>query len=176
MGAAVIDTDTVGHEVLYSDKEVWHRIVDTFGKDILTSSGDIDRGRLADIVFHNRKLLSKLNAITHPRIYQKVKTVLEGLRRKKRAIAIVEVPLLPEGGWESIIDELWVTTAPRSTILSRLKERGLSRRDSIARIASQVPPQEQLDLADVGIDTDCSLEELRARVADLWKNLTSEKV
>jgi len=171
LGAVTINTDKIGHDLLKSDGEVRRQVIDTFGSDVLTEDGGIDRGKLANIVFHDHRLLFKLNDITHPKIYIKVKDLLEGHRKKKTMVSVIEAPLLPKAGWESLIDELWVTIASRTTILKRLKERGLSIKDAMARLASQMPPQEQISCADEVINTDCSFQELVVQVTELWKKL-----
>ena len=172
LGAVIIDADKIGHEVLEPDTEVWHKVVDTFGRQVLTSGGSIDRRRLGGIVFGSPELLLKLNQITHPRIYQMAKTRLEDCRKNGASVAVLEAPLLPKAGWSSLIDEVWVTTASEAVVLRRLQERrGLSRTESLDRIRSQVPVQEQINCADVTIDTDCSLEELKIKIEELWQGL-----
>jgi len=172
LGAVIIDADKIGHEVLEADTEIWYRVVNTFGRQVLTSGGSIDRRRLGEIVFGSPELLLKLNQITHPRIYQMVKTRLEDCRKRGVSVAVLEAPLLPKAGWTSLTDEVWVTTASEAAVLRRLQERsGLSRTESLARIRSQRPVQEQIDCADATIDTDCSLEELKAKVEKLWQGL-----
>lgn len=172
LGAVIIDADKIGHEALKPDTEVWHKVVDTFGRQVLTSGGSIDRRRLGEIVFGSPESLLKLNQITHPRIYQVAKTRLEDCRKRGASVAVLEAPLLLKAGWTSLVDEVWVTTASEAAVLRRLQERrGLSRTESLARIRSQMPVQEQIDCADVIIDTDCNLEELKARVEELWQGL-----
>ena len=172
LGAVIIDADKIGHEALKPDTEVWHKVVDTFGRQVLTSGGSIDRRRLGEIVFGSSESLLKLNQITHPRIYQVAKTRLEDCRKRGANVAVLEAPLLLKAGWTSLVDEVWVTTASEAAVLRRLQERGgLSRTESLARIRSQMPVQEQTDCADVIIDTDCNLEELKARVEELWQGL-----
>ena len=172
LGAVIIDADKIGHEALEPDTEVWHKVVDTFGRQVLTSGGSIDRKRLGEIVFGSPELLLKLNQITHPRIYQMAKTRLEDCRKRGASVVVLEAPLLPKVGWASLIDELWVTSASEAAVLRCLQEkRGLSRTESLARIRSQVPVQEQINCADVTIDTDCSLEELKIKIEELWQGL-----
>ena len=85
---------------------------------------------------------------------------------------MVEAPLLIEAGWTPLVDELWVTVAAESTVLRRLQERvGLSESESLARIHSQLSSGERIRHADVVIDTDCSLDELKSRVRELWEGL-----
>jgi len=170
LGAVILDADVVGHEALKPDTEVWHKVVAAFGRQILTPIGDIDRAKLGEIVFGKPESLSQLNQIMHPRMYDMVKAQLEEYRRQGVAAVVLEAPLLIEAGWTSLVDEVWVTVASESTVLRRLKERtGLSQAESLARIRSQLSPEERIKHADVVIDTDCSLDELKARVGELWE-------
>jgi dephospho-CoA kinase len=176
LGAVVIDADKIGHEVLRSDAEVWQEVVATFGEGILTPAGSISREKLGKIVFGNAEPLLKLNQITHPRIAERVKTQLEGHRKDGVGVVVVEAPLLLEAGWASLVDEVWVTVASEAAVLRRLKDRaGLSEAESLERIRSQMSVAERIRRADVVIDTDCDLDELKARVAELWRKLDSRQ-
>lgn len=169
VGAVILDADRVGHEALKPDTEVWRELVAAFGRQILNPGGDIDRAKLGEIVFGNPQSLSRLNRIMHPKMYDMVKAQLEGYRRQGVNVVVLEAPLLIEAGWTSLVDEVWVTVAPEVTVLRRLKEGiGLTESESLARIRSQLSLEERIRHADVIIDTDCSLDELRARVGELW--------
>jgi len=170
LGAVILDADRVGHEALKPDTEVWRELVAAFGQQILTPDGNIDRAKLGDIVFGNPESLSQLNQIMHPRMYDTVKAQLEEYRRQGVDVVVLEAPLLIEAGWTSLVDEIWVTVASEATVLRRLKERmGLSESESLARIHSQLSSDERIGQANVVINTDCSLDELRVRVGELWR-------
>jgi dephospho-CoA kinase len=172
LGAVVIDADKVGHEAFKPDTELWREVVAAFGTEVLKSNGEIDRNKLGEMVFGNPKLLSRLNQITHPRMYDMVKSQIEEYQRQGVNVVVLEAPLLLEAGWTSLVDEVWVTVVPESTVLRRLKEKeGLSQQQSLARIRSQLPSEERVKHADVVIDTDCSLDELKAKVKELWRKL-----
>jgi len=171
LGAVVIDVDKVGHEVLGTSDEVRRELLATFGWQIIAPAGDIDRKKLGEIVFDDPESLSRLNQIMHPRMYDMVKARLEEYRRQGVAV-ILEAPLLIEADWTSLVDEVWVTVADESTVLKRVKEKfGLSERGCLARIHCQLPSEERAKHADVVIDTDCSLDELKAKVKELWQRL-----
>ena len=171
LGAVIIDADKVGHEVLENDSEAWQQVVDAFGRHIVTPDGEVDRKKLGRIVFKSPEALSRLNRIMHPRIYDAVKTQLEQYRKQGASVVVVEAPLLIEAGWTSLVDEVWVTIAPRATILKRLEQMGLSYTKAMSRIRSQLPAKERVRQANVVINTDCSLEELKAKVVKLWQRL-----
>ncbi|MBA7667564.1 Dephospho-CoA kinase [subsurface metagenome] len=177
LGAVIIDADKVGHEALKPDTEVWREVVAAFGRQILTLDGDINREKLGEIVFRNPESLSKLNQIMHPRMYDMVKAQLEGYRKQGVGVVVLEAPLLIEANWTSLVDEVWVTVASESTVLRRLKEKfGLSEPESLARIHSQLTSEERVKHADVIINTDCALGELKAKVEELWQGLHASGV
>jgi len=172
LGAVIIDTDKVGHEAYKPDTEVWREVVAAFGRQILTPNGDIDRKKLGEMVFGNPEALSRLNQIMHPRMYDMVKAKIEGYRRQGVDVVVLEAPLLIEAGWASSVDEVWVTVASESTVLRRLEEcSGLSEQQSLARIRSQLSSEERVKHANVVINTDCSLAEVKAKVEELWRGL-----
>ncbi len=172
LGAVIIDADKVGHEALKPDTELWREVVAAFGEQILTPGGDINREKLGEIVFSNPDSLVRLNRIMHPRLYEVVKAQLEEYRRQGIGVVVLEAPLLVEAGWTSLVDEIWVTVASEATVLQRLQERtGLSEPESLSRIRSQLSFVERVRYADVTIDTDGELDELRVRVEKLWRGL-----
>ncbi len=172
LGAVIIDADKVGHKAFKPDTEGWREVAAAFGRQILSADGKIDRKKLGEIVFGNPDSLERLNRIMHPRIHNMVKAQLEKYQRQGVEIIVLEAPLLIESGWASTVDEVWVTVASEAAVLRRLQERmGLSKLQSLARIRSQLSPEERARHADVTIDTDCDLDELKARVEELWQRL-----
>ena len=172
LGAVTLNADEVGHEALKPNTEIWREVVAAFSRQILTPDGNIDRKKLGKIVFGNPESLSRLNQIMHPRMYDMVKAQLEEYRRQGVGIVVLEVPLLLEAGWTSLVDEVWVTTASEDTALKRLEEQcGMSRDECLTRIRSQLPSAERVRHADVVINTDCDLDELKSRVKEMWRKL-----
>jgi len=169
LGAVILDADAIGHETFKPNSEVWREVIAAFGKCILTPNGNIDRNKLGEIVFGNPEYLSRLNQIIHPRIYDMVTAQIEECRQQRVRVVVLEVPLLLEAGWASLVDEVWVTIAPEATVLKRLEKRcGLSKEEILNRIHSQLPQNERLRHADVVINTDCSLDELKPKIKELW--------
>ncbi len=172
LGAVILNADKVGHEAFKPDTEIWRKVVAAFGKQIVTPDGNIDRKKLGNIVFGNAESLSRLNRIMHPRMYAQVKAQLEECRRQGTRVVVLEAPLLLEADWTPLVDKVWVTTAPEATVLKRLEERtGLSQAESLTRIRSQLPSAERVRHADVVINTDCDLDELKSKVKELWRRL-----
>ena len=172
LGAVIIDADKVGHEVFQPDRSNALISFFSFFQQILAPGGDIDRKKLGEMVFANSGSLSRLNQIMHPRMYDMVKAQIEEYRQQGVGVVVLEAPLLIEAGWTPLVDEVWVTIAPESIVLRRLEGRtGLSEPESLARIRSQLSSAERVKHADVVINNDCSLAELKARVGELWRGL-----
>ncbi len=172
LGAVIIDADKVGHEVLSTSSQVRRELLATFGWQIIAPSGKVDREKLAEIVFSNPESLSKLNQIMQPRMYDMVKAQLEEYRKQGAGVVVLEAPLLIEANWTSLVDEVWVTVASEATVLQRVRKKfGLSESECLARMHCQLPSDERVEHADVIIDTDCDLGELKAKVKELWQGL-----
>src|SRR5450830_1565661 len=85
-GAAIIYTDNLGHQIYRPGTIACNEIVDAFGRQVLTPDGEIDRGVLGRIVFNDNAALQKLNAITHPRILEKVQKLIEHYRKQNTPV------------------------------------------------------------------------------------------
>jgi dephospho-CoA kinase len=169
LGAAIVNADLLGHEVYRPDTDGWREVVDAFGEGVLTPGGEVDRGKLGAIVFSDPKALGRLNAITHPRIYKMVERRIDGLRAEGRMRVVVEAALLVEANWGSLVNEVWMTSATEDRVVRRLKARsGLDEKAVVARIQAQMPQAERTEYADIVIDNNGTLEDLKERVQNLW--------
>jgi len=172
LGAYVLDADKLGHEVFQPDTPAWRDVVDAFGKDIVKPDGEIDRTKLGKMVFGKPGELEKLNRVLHSHITELAQNKLEQLKRRGAGVVVLEAIRLIEGGWRPLVDEVWVTVASEVSILKRLKKRsGYSEEESLSRIRSQTSVADRKKHADVVIDTDCTLAELKAKVKELWDKI-----
>jgi dephospho-CoA kinase len=172
LGAVVMDLDKVGHEVIKSGSLAFKKTVDEFGKDILDTRGEINRARLAKIVFKDSEALARLNRIVHPAIDKIIDERIEKYRRRGVKVVVLEAAAMLEAGKAKQADEIWVTTAPQATVLRRLRERSsYSEEETKARIRSQLSDEERTKKADVVIDTGGTLDEVKARVEKEWRRL-----
>lgn len=161
LGAIIIDSDELAHNIMKPYKPAWKDIVKIFGTEILNHDETINRDRLGQIVFNDPDKLRELNQITHWRIAERYKEDLRLIRKEKpEAIVVMEIPLLYETHAERICDEVWVVWVDRETQMERLMQRdGISREDAIKRIEAQMDLDEKARLADVVIDNRHSIEE-----------------
>ena len=174
LGAAVIDADVVGHEAFLPNTDIWHEVVASFGDSILGEGGEIDRGRLADIVFHEPEKLERLNGIMHPRMHRIVEQKIDALRAQGVGVVVLEAALLIEAGWTDLVDQVWVVLASESTVTERLRsQKGYTLEQAEARIRAQMPASLRVEHADVVIDNNLDLDSLRIKIGELWKKLGS---
>ena len=170
-GAAIVNADLLGHEVYAPQSEGWQAVVDTFGEQIVAENGEIDRRALGGIVFSDGNALLQLNAIMHPRIYSLTEQRLNALAERGENTAVLEAALLIEAKWTPLVDEVWVTVSPVTDIITRLQERNNMDEDTArSRINSQMPQSERVQHADVVLENAGSLEELSAKIQDLWNS------
>ncbi|MBM3926249.1 MAG: dephospho-CoA kinase [SAR202 cluster bacterium] len=175
LGAVLISADRLGHEAYKPNTETWRKVVDAFGPQVAAPSGEIDRRRLGAIVFADPKALKKLNAIVHPQIRRLAEQKLEELRKQKIDTIVVEAALLFEAGWDSLVDEVWVTYAPEDIVLKRLQVRdGLTKQEVQNRIKSQIPFDERAKRSSVIINNSGTPEQLREQVLKLWVSRQKE--
>jgi len=169
LGASIISADQVGHEAYTPNTEAWEQVVSAFGDDILQDDKDIDRRKLGAIVFSDPSQLEKLNAIMHPRMARMVSDKIEVLRGQGVKVVVVEAALLFEAGWDTLVEEVWVTDSSEDIVVGRLKERnGLSEEEAKKRINSQMDRAERIERSDFVIDNSSDMAGLESAIKELW--------
>lgn len=169
LGASIISADQVGHEAYTPNTEAWEQVVAAFGDDILQDDKDIDRRKLGAIVFSDPSQLEKLNAIMHPRMARMVSDKIEALRGQGVKVVVVEAALLFEAGWDTLVEEVWVTDTSEDIVVGRLKERnGLSEEEAKKRINSQMDRAERIERSDFVIDNSSDMAGLEIAIKELW--------
>ncbi len=171
LGAAIVNADLLGHQIYVPQSEGWREVVEVFGEEVLAPNGEIDRTKLGSIVFGDPEALKKLNAITHPKIYALADESLKKLSEEGSEVAVLEAALLIEAKWTPLVNEVWVTTAPEQDVVKRIQERNGFTEEAIrSRIASQMTQEERITHADVIIENEGDLTELKTKIHKLWND------
>jgi dephospho-CoA kinase len=169
LGASIISADQVGHEAYTPSTEAWEQVVVAFGDDILQEDGEIDRKKLGAVVFSDPGQLDRLNQIMHPRMARMVSDKIEVLRGQGVGVVVVEAALLFEAGWDSLVEEVWVTDSPEEIVIERLKQRnGMSEEEARKRISAQMDRSERLERSDAVIDNSGDMAGLESAIKELW--------
>lgn len=175
IGVAVIDTDIIAHQLVNNDQSILQEIVNAFGNDVLDLNGQLNRKRLAQIIFKRKENKQQLERILHPRIKNAVIAKLEVLASGQNppGYAIIVVPLLIEVNYGDIIDRTLVVIADENKRIERILQRdnrSLSEIRSI--IANQVNDEKRLQEADDVIENNSNIENLQAQSMELHKKYT----
>lgn len=169
-GAVLIDADRIAREVVAPGTPGLAAVVAAFGEDVLAEDGSLDRPKLGSIVFADPEKLAVLNGIVHPLVRER-STALEEAAAED-AVVVHDVPLLTENGLAPLYDLVVVVDAAPATQLDRLMRlRGMTEQDARARMAAQATREQRREIADVVVDNDVPLEELRRRVEEVWDEL-----
>jgi dephospho-CoA kinase len=170
-GAEIVDADLIARQVVMPGERAWQKILDHFGRGVLTEDGQVDRKKLADLVFADQAKLALLNEITHPDIFARVAERLEH-NRDREVVVVLDAALLIETGLADRVDVVVVVDAgDEEEQVRRLTAKGLDERDARARMAAQLPAEARLARADLVIWNDGTFEELTARVDEVWDEL-----
>lgn len=145
-GVPVLDTDHVACELMQPGEEVYRRVVEAFGRDIL-NKGSIDRGKLGGLVFADARKRHLLNELVHPEVRRRWRAWLGGQDGKGAAAAVI-IPLLYEIGEQAGWDAVVCVACARKTQMDRLRQRGLSEVEGCRRIDAQMPLAEKVVRAD----------------------------
>jgi dephospho-CoA kinase len=166
-GAATLGSDLVVHDLLHT-AEMRGRLIERWGEDV-APGGDIDRSRVAEIVFRNPEELAWLESELHPRVGERIaawRAQLPG----ETSLAVVEVPLLFETGMEKAFDAVVCVVAEDSLRERRLGGLGLAGLEG--RAGRQLSQDEKAARATHVISNDGTLADFQARIADLAIELT----
>ena len=171
-GAVVIDADAIAREVVEPGTPGLAAVVDEFGEEVLTPEGRLDRARLGEIVFADEERLARLNAIVHPLVGERSARLMEEAEASGTKVVVYDVPLLVENDLGSLYDVVVVVDAPDEVRVERVATgRGMPRDQVWARIRAQADRKTRLAAADLVIDNSGTFEELRKRVAEVWREL-----
>lgn len=164
LGWPVIDADKIAHDVTEPGLPAYLAVRDAFGSAVLSEDGTLDRAFLADVVFHDRSALRRLNLITHGHIGVEI---LRQLDATTGPAAFIALPLFrPEHRELLQLDEVWAVLVQPETALTRLIEhRGFTLADATARLESQMTNAQRTAIVDRVIWNEGTFDELYQQLA-----------
>jgi len=174
LGAVLIDGDALAREVVARGTPGLEQVVEEFGPELLTPDGDLDRPALGRVVFADEGARRRLEAITHPLIFEKY-AELEAAA-PPGALVVHDIPLLAESGRADTFDEVVVVDAPPELQVERMmRDRGWTREEAESRIAAQASREDRLAIATYVIENTGTLDDLRSRVEEVYTELTHRR-
>jgi dephospho-CoA kinase len=169
-GAVVIDADLLAREVVAPGTDGLAEVVAAFGEEVLGPDGSLDRPALGAVVFADEARRRTLEAIIHPRVRARAAEIEAAA--PEGAVVVHDIPLLTETGQAASFDAVVVVDVPVGTQVERMVSlRGMSPDDARARVAAQADREERRAIATFVVDNTGTLEELRARVDEVYEQL-----
>jgi dephospho-CoA kinase len=159
-GCVVLSADATAHALMLPRKRAWKAVVARFGRGILRDDLTIDRARLGRLVFADPLARRFLDRLVHPLVMAEHEKAARRLGREsgpRPRILVVEAALTIEAGLADRFDRIVVVHCPKAEQVRRLRQRGLSGREALRRIGSQLGRREKLARADYAIDTSGTL-------------------
>ncbi|MFP9085103.1 dephospho-CoA kinase [Streptococcus equi] len=170
-GYQVIDADQVVHELQAKGGRLYQVLLKTFGQDILLPSGELDRPKLAELLFAHSENMVKSSQQQNAIIREALATKKEQLAQTED-IFFMDLPLLVELGYQDWFDAIWLLYVDDNTQLKRLMERNqLTELAAKQRIASQLPMSQKKAYADLVIDNNGDLQALETQVSKALQDL-----
>lgn len=173
LGAEILDADVVAHAVLKED-DIKAAIGERFGNNVFDETGEIQRKKLAEMVFapgdEGARALADLERITHPRIGERIRQHLEYFEQAGRPVVVLDAAVMMKAGWHKICDILLFVEAKRRVRQQRAAQRGWSPEQFAAREAAQVSLVKKRDAADFVIDNCGAPQNTYAQIDRFWKS------
>ena len=175
LGCKVIDADEIVHELL-NRKAIKEKIVAFFGRDVVGSSGNIDRKRLGEIVFADYNKLTMLNGIIHPLVIDRAEELIEQYKQQNQIKAIVlDMPLLVEIGWAGRCNKLIFVDCKEKIRVERAKKLGFDKNQLKIRENFQISLDKKLALADNTVENNSDFSAMVRQVADIFSDIMNNK-
>jgi dephospho-CoA kinase len=151
-------------------------MIAAFGEGILAPDRTIDRRKLGPIVFADPAALKRLNGIVHPKMFARMREMVEAMRAAdERKPIVIEAAVLIEANWQPLFDEIWLVSASKERVIERVElERGLQLAQTEARIRAQLSDDERRKHATTVITNDGTIADLREKVAKLWDSALAQ--
>ena len=172
-GAVIIRADELARQVIEHDSPGFQKVVALFGPEIVDQDQNINRTKLAQIVFSDDQALKDLENIIHPLVRDKTNELMD--KQTPETIIVNEVPLLLEKQMQSIYDFLVIVISSEKNRLARLADNGINLEQAKSRMAKQVDDEARKAAADFLIVNDGSIEQLEADVQKIWQTLQERK-
>jgi dephospho-CoA kinase len=170
-GVPIVDADVLSREVVAPGTAGLAAVRKRFGPDAVRRDGSMDRVRIAQIVFKDKRARLDLEAIIHPAVQRAIDEFFATLP-KRTPFAVADIPLLFETGRENQFNAVVVVACPRDMQLQRLMERSkLTKEDAERRLAAQLPIEKKIDKATHVIRTDGTFEQTDKQVDELIRKL-----
>jgi dephospho-CoA kinase len=181
LGVHTIDADEIAHDLMRPGEKVYDEVVRRFGPEILNTDKTVDRARLAELAFdQKRPRIYELNSLIHPGVIERYQKWMEDIgRREPNAIVMLEAALLLEAGLRRSFDRVIVVSCKPQQRIERWEKRlkvdaETARREVTRRMMAQAPDEAKIQAADFVVDNSGSVEDTQKQVKKIHEELVSQ--
>ncbi len=173
LGALVIDSDVIARSYLSKDAAGYTMVVNRYGRDILDTNSEIQRQKLAEIIFKDAAERKWLESLIHPYVFEQIGHQI-GRSMDKEGIMIVDIPLLFEADAEAWLRPVILVTCDRNVQIQRIQKRNpaMSYEHILQRMRAQMPIEQKQKSSDFIIDNSNNIEITTQQVKKIWNILT----
>lgn len=164
-GYPVYDADKLVHDFYLKDGVLYQAMIDLLGSSIVDADGTLNRQKIANLVFKDRSRLQAVESLVFPAVL----STMQALYQKHEGLVFFEVPLLFESDMAWAFDCIICISAPLALRLERLKGRGMTQDDALARMARHTPEAIKREQSDFFINNDGLPAALNAKIDDILK-------
>lgn len=165
-GYPVVDCDQINADLQQVGQAGYQQIVACFGQDYLHENQQLDRKKLASLIFSDLKAKKQLEEMMHPLILNQ----LNKIKQERTHTTFVEVPLLFELGWQKYFDESWLIVSDSETLIERcILNRKMDENQIKERLKAQMSAEAKIALADVMIENNTDLAGLHRQIDEILK-------
>lgn len=170
LGVKILYADNIARELTESHEGIKKQIRKIFGSEVFSHDGQLNRKKLADLVFSNQKLKEQLNAIVHPYVFKVIEKEIRKVEQTKSSPFVIhEAALIYESGADEDLDYVIVVDADEDTRIQRVMKRdNVTREKVLQRINSQMPVEEKRTRADFVVKNNGDIKSLERKVKFLY--------
>jgi dephospho-CoA kinase len=174
LGCCVIDADKIVHELL-NEKKIQEQVTALLGNGILDTDSEINRHKIAEIVFNDNDKLAQLNKILHPLVLQRTNELIEKYNNENQCLAIVlDMPLLVEVGWEPRCNRLIFVDCDDKIRENRAKNKDFEKNHIKIRENFQISLDKKKSIADNTINNNSDFSALVRQIAEVFSNIMED--
>ena len=173
-GAEIIDADLIVRELQQPGAEIYEKMIELFGSEVVAADQSLDRTAIAKKVFFDESLLKTLNQLVHPVVKRVMNERIESFRDTEKVV-ILDIPLLVENPREGLDGVLVVDLDAEIAVKRLVEQRNMSAEDARARIAKQATREQRLAIANHVIDNSGDRNALSQKIEIAWSWIKSLK-
>ncbi|CAG4971479.1 unnamed protein product [Colias eurytheme] len=171
-GAAVVNCDLIAHDLYKPGLPLNRTLAETFGSDIITPDGEVDRRKLGQIVFSDKSQLERLNQTVWPAIIEEARNRIRILGEQGYKVVVMEAAVMVRAKWYEYCHQLWAVIIPPEEAIKRLQVRNnQTEEEARQRVDAQPTNSEQIAMANIVFSPYWSYEYTQQQIDRAWENL-----